>query len=446
MTTVCVVGSGGREHALADVLARSADVVVTPGNPGMPRARSSSNGHEIRVSDLEPEAIDADLVVIGPEVPLVDGLADRLRALGRAVVGPGAQGAKLEGSKAFMKEMLNFAKIPTAQFSVFDSNQCDDALKFLDERSSSEGWGASGLWVVKTDGLAAGKGVLVTGDIEVAKADVVAKLSGDAFSNSGRRVVIEEGLNGVECSLLVLCDGRNIAPLAPARDFKRIGSGDTGPNTGGMGAYSPLPDVDDRLVDRLMDEAVEPLVGAMISRGIDYRGVLYAGIMLTADGPKVLEYNVRFGDPETQVVLPRLADDLVDLLMGVADGNLASSLRSPRFASESSVCVVMAARGYPDAPLQGDVIWGLDDTGQLARSVPGVSVYHAGTTRDLNSSSRPFVTAGGRVLGISALGPTIEKARSLAYQGAESVNWDGCQVRDDIAAVTVLASTREVNF
>jgi phosphoribosylamine--glycine ligase len=414
--TVCVVGSGGREHALATVLARSDDVVVTPGNPGMPGV--SDEGHRITVSDAPAEAVEASLVVIGPEVPLVDGLADRLRAQGRRVVGPGADGARLEGSKAFMKEMLAAAGVPTARFGAFD--RVDQAVAFLR--------GLPGPWVVKTDGLAAGKGVLVAETLDEAEADVAAKLSGAAFGEAGRRVVVEEGLVGTECSLLALCDGTRAVPLAPAQDFKRIGDGDTGPNTGGMGAYSGVPEVDASLVDRLMDEAVEPLVAALRAAGIDYRGVLYAGLMLTPDGPKVLEYNVRFGDPETQVVLPRLADDPVALLHAVADGRLGSA--APRFDDDAAVCVVMAAEGYPASPRTGGVVTGLDPAGRLLEAVEGTTVFHAGTALD---GSGRYCTAGGRVLGMSARAPSLAQARERAYRAADSVRWPGVQFRRDIA-------------
>ena len=315
---VCVVGSGGREHALALALARTAEVVVTPGNPGMelflddPERQGASGIGTITITDAPPEAVAADLVVIGPEQPLVDGLADHLRGLGRLVFGPGADGARLEGSKTYMKEMLAKARVPTARWGSFDD--LDDAIEFLKS--------LPGPWVVKTDGLAAGKGVLVTDSIEDARADVAAKLSGTSFGSAGQRVVVEEGLIGRECSLLVLCDGKRIAALAPAQDAKRVGDDDTGPNTGGMGAFSPVAAADAKLVDRVLDESVEPLVGTMRRSGIDYRGVLYAGLMLTEDGPKVLEYNVRFGDPETQVVLPRLDEDLTGLLAEAASGRL----------------------------------------------------------------------------------------------------------------------------
>ena len=409
---VCVVGAGGREHALALALARTADVVVTPGNPGMPCV--SPEGFSVSVTDRPPEDVEADLVVVGPEQPLVDGLADKLRADRRLVLGPGADGARLEGSKAFMKDVLAEARVPTARYGSFDDPAA--ARAFLRE--------LPGPWVVKTDGLAAGKGVLVTESMAEAEADVEAKLSGRAFGEAGRRVVVEEGLAGTECSLLALCDGRRVVPLPAAQDFKRVADGDEGPNTGGMGAYSPVPAVDDRLVDRVLDEAVEPLVAALRRRGVDYRGVLYAGLMLTGDGPKVLEYNVRFGDPETQVVLPRLDDDVTGLLAEAAGGRLRSD---PRPAAVASVCVVLAAPGYPAAARTGDVVEGLEQ----AAEVPGVTVLHAGTALD---DGGRIVTAGGRVLGIRAVGADVGTARRLAYEAAALVHWPGMIVRTDIAA------------
>jgi phosphoribosylamine--glycine ligase len=408
---VCVVGSGGREHALAQVLGRTADVVVTPGNPGI--SGTTPEGHTLTSVSTVPEAIDADLYVIGPEAPLVDGLADRLRAQGKLVFGPGADGARLEGSKAFMKTLLDEAGVPTARFGAFDD--VAEAKAFL--RS------LPGPWVVKTDGLAAGKGVLVTESLAEAEADVEAKLSGAAFGDAGRSVVIEEGLTGEECSLLVLCDGKRLAALAPSQDFKRVGDGDAGPNTGGMGAYSPVPFVDDALVASLVDQAVAPLVAVLRARGIDYRGVLYAGLMLTPDGPKVLEYNVRFGDPETQVVLPRYDGDLADLLAQVAAGKLTTT---PRFVADAAVCVVLASEGYPESPRVGDPIEGLAD----AARTPQTSVFHAGTRA---GDTGAVLTAGGRVLGVTALGATIDQARSRAYDTVAQLGWPGMQHRTDIA-------------
>jgi phosphoribosylamine--glycine ligase len=419
--TVCVVGSGGREHALAVVLGRTADVIVTPGNPGI--GGTTAEGHTLTSVDRRPEELSADLFVIGPEAPLVDGLADRLRADGKLVFGPGADGARLEGSKAFMKEMLAEAGVPTARFGVF--TEAGPAKAFLRSLPAP--------WVVKTDGLAAGKGVLVTGSLPEAEADIDAKLSGDAFGDAGRRVVVEEGLTGPECSLLVLCDGRRLVALAPAQDFKRRDDLDGGPNTGGMGAYSPVPGVDDGLVDQLVDQAVAPLVAAMVRRGIDYRGVLYAGLMLTPDGPKVLEFNVRFGDPETQVVLPRLDGDLAALLAEAASGSLRTR---PRFTGDAAVCVVMASEGYPEVPRTGDPIVGLDDAARLE----GVTVFHAGTApSDPGSDAGAVVTSGGRVVGVTGLGPSLEAARSRAYRGVAAISWPGAHVRTDIARDAAVA-------
>ena len=413
---VCIVGSGGREHALAHVLARTADVVVTPGNPGMAPPVTVAEDESV-------EDIAADLYVIGPEAPLVAGLADTLRAQGKAVMGPGADGALLEGSKAFMKEVLSAAGVPTARFAAFDALESGAALDYLET--------LPGPWVIKTDGLAAGKGVLVAHSLDEARQDITAKLSGSSFGDAGRTIVIEEGLVGEECSLLVLCDGTRTLPLVPAQDFKRIGDGDAGPNTGGMGAYAPMPHVDERAVDGIMDTAVRPLVAELRRRGIDYRGVLYAGLMLTADGPKVIEYNVRFGDPEAQVVLPLLADDAAELFLAVANGELPAT--PPAFSDDAAVCVVLASQGYPESPRTGDVIEGLDSTGQSVAAVDGVTVFHAGTRR--HTASGPFHTAGGRVLGVTAVAPTLEQARARAYAGAAPIDWEGMQMRHDIAAV-----------
>jgi phosphoribosylamine--glycine ligase len=414
LVKVCVVGSGGREHALALALARTAEVIVTPGNPGM--AGTPVGGYEISVTDIPPEKVAADLWVIGPEQPLVDGLADKLRADDKLVFGPGADGARLEGSKAFMKEMLEKAGVATARYGAFD--EVRPAIEFLAD--------LPGPWVVKTDGLASGKGVLVTDDRSEAEADIIAKLSGDAFGDAGRRVVVEEGLVGPECSLLVLCDGTRITPLPVAQDYKRLGDGDSGPNTGGMGACSGpelLPGVlTDALVDRILDESVEPLVAALRHRGINYRGVLYAGLILTVDGPKVLEYNVRFGDPETQVVLPRVNEDITGLLAEAAAGHLRTD---PHPTTASGVCVVLASAGYPVDPRPGDPIEGLEAAGMLR----DVSVLHAGTAADAQGR---LVTAGGRVLGVAGTGTSLADARSRAYAGVEVINWDGVQYRTDI--------------
>jgi len=415
---VCVVGAGGREHALARALACHAEVVVTPGNPGM--AGAGAGGYGIEVSSAPPEEVEADLFVIGPEAPLVAGLADRLRARGRTVLGPGADGARLEGSKAFMKALLVEAGVATARHRV-----CADAA---DARAYLRS--LPGPWVVKTDGLAAGKGVLVTSSLREAEADAAAKLDGSAFGAAGRRVVIEEGLEGPECSLTVLCDGSRVVPLALAQDHKRLADGDQGPNTGGMGAYAPLPWVSGDLAGRLVDEAVRPLVAALVARGIEYRGVLYAGLMLTPDGPRVLEYNVRLGDPEAQVLLPLVSGDLVGLLRAAAQGRL-DLVPEPSAGDGSAVCVVLAAAGYPDHPRAGDPIRGLGPDGQLADPVPGATVLHAGVARD--PSGEGFVTAGGRVLAVTGEAATVRDARRIAYDAVERISFAGMQVRHDIA-------------
>jgi phosphoribosylamine--glycine ligase len=403
---VCVVGSGGREHALATVLGRHHEVVVTPGNPGIPGS-----------VDAPATAIDADLYVIGPEAPLVAGLADELRAAGRLVFGPGADGARLEGSKAWMKQVLVDAGVPTARHGTFTA--ADPAFAFLDT--------LDGLYVVKTDGLAAGKGVLVTTALDEARAAVTEYLSGEAFGDAGRTVVIEEGLTGPELSILAVCDGRRAVALAPAQDFKRVGDGDAGPNTGGMGAYSPVPVAGDDVVAMVMDEAVAPTLDALRSMGIDYRGVLYAGLMLTPAGPKMLEYNVRFGDPETQVVLPRLTSDLGELLAAAASGALAGP---PTFDDGAAVTVVCAAEGYPRDVRTGDRIEGID----AANAVEGVSVFCAGVGAGPDGS---LITAGGRVLAVTGQGPDLASARRRAYDAVGHITWPGMHHRNDIASAAV---------
>jgi phosphoribosylamine--glycine ligase len=409
---VCVVGGGGREHALAEVLGRTAEVVVTPGNPGIPGS-----------TPAPPEEIEADLYVVGPEAPLVDGLADRLRADGSLVFGPGADGAHLEGSKAWMKQVVAEAGVPTAAHGAFDA--VAPALDFLR--------GLTAPYVVKTDGLAAGKGVLVTDSLIEAEDDVKAKLSGVAFGEAGRTVVIEEGLTGPELSVLAVCDGQRGVALAPAQDFKRIGDNDAGPNTGGMGAYSPVPQAGAELVADVMDRFVEPTLARLRDLGIDYRGVLYAGLMLTPSGPKLLEYNVRFGDPEAQVVLPRLSedDDLAELLAAAAAGSLRSE---PRFGDDAAVCVVIASPGYPGEPRTGAMIAGIDD----AVAEPGVTVFCAGVDRDAKGR---MIAAGGRVLNVVGVAPTIGEARVKAYAGVRRIDLPGMQYRRDIAAAAARAGS-----
>ncbi|HMS46446.1 phosphoribosylamine--glycine ligase [Candidatus Microthrix sp.] len=405
---VCVVGSGGREAALADVLGRDAtEVLVSPGNPLIEGS-----------VDIPPEDLDADLFVIGPEAPLVDGLADRLRAEGQLVFGPGVDGAQLEGSKAYMKGLLAEAGVPTARYGTF--SEAAPARAFLDTMAPP--------FVIKTDGLAAGKGVLVSDDLAEARNSVDDYLSGRAFGDAGQTMVIEEGLVGPEVSVFAVCDGRRGVLLSSAQDFKRIGDDGTGPNTGGMGAYSPYlaeGGLADGALERIVaDDFIAPTLAALRRRGIDYRGVLYAGLMLTSDGPKLLEYNVRFGDPETQVVLPRMTSSLVELLAQAAAGSIEAP---PTFADDAMVNVVCASEGYPSAPRTGDRIEGL----AAARAVPGVSVYGAGVSTGDNGA---LVTAGGRVLSVCGRGADIAQARERAYAGVAELRWRGMTVRTDIAS------------
>ena len=398
---VCVVGSGGREHALAHVLSRSAEVFAVAGNVGI-------EAEGIECIDAAPEDIDADLYVIGPEQPLVDGLADRLRDQGRLVFGPSSAGARLEGSKAWMKEAAAAADIPTAGHATFAPGDGDNAAAYLRT--------LPGLYVIKTDYLAAGKGVLVTDSLDEAEEDARTKLEKGG-------VVIEEGMRGPELSLLCLCDGKRAIPLAPAQDHKRVGDGDTGPNTGGMGAFSPVPGCPDPA--ELADRFGQPMVDWLSAQGIDYRGVLYVGLMLTAEGPKLVEYNVRFGDPEAQVVLPRMEGDVAALLAGAASGDL-TMVDPPRFCADAAVTVVIATEGYPVSPRVGDVITGIED----AVATEGVTVFHAGTARNRDGD---LITAGGRVLSVTALAPELPEARERAYEAVGRIQFEGSHYRKDIA-------------
>ncbi|HEX4868226.1 MAG TPA: phosphoribosylamine--glycine ligase [Acidimicrobiales bacterium] len=400
---VVVVGSGGREAVLAEVLGRTAEVVVTPGNPGIPGSVPTP-----------AEAFEADLYVIGPEAPLVDGLADRLRAAGRLVFGPGTDGARLEGSKAWMKELVSAAGVPTARHGSF--SDADEAIAFLRSLPAP--------WVVKTDGLAAGKGVLVTDDLAEAEADVRDKLSGASFGAAGSTVVVEEGMTGPEVSVFAVCDGTDAVVLAPAQDFKRVGDGDAGPNTGGMGAYCPLSWLPEGFEQDILDRFIRPTLAELRRRGIDYRGVLYAGLMVTAEGPKLVEYNIRFGDPDSQVVLLRLTSDLAALLAEAAAGSIRST---PTYDVGAAVLVVAAAEGYPASSRTGDVIDGLD----AARAVPGAAVYAAGVGVDEEGR---LITAGGRVLNVIGRGPDIAAARAVAYEAIGKLSWPGMHHRTDIAA------------
>ena len=400
---VLLIGGGGREHALAWGLGRSPEVdeiVAAPGNPGiaeLARCVRVDAADPAAIADLADE-VDAGLVVIGPEVPLVAGAVDAVTARGRLAFGPTAAAAALEGSKAWMKELLALIGVPTAGHAVFGAGEEDAAFAHLERMPG-------GTYVVKTDGLAAGKGVVVTDSLRDARDAVHDYLSGAAFGDAGRTLVIEEGLSGPELSLLVLCDGRDAVPLAPAQDHKRVGDGDQGPNTGGMGAYSPVPLAGDAIVEEAMAKAVRPTLDELRMRGIEYRGILYAGLMLTVDGVKVIEYNVRFGDPECQVVIPRLKSDLFRHCFESASGRLTTDVA---FSDDACITVVAAAEGYPAPVRSGDPIVGVE----AANQIDGVTVFHAGTAHD----GEQLVTAGGRVLDVTATAPTIREARERVYR------------------------------
>jgi phosphoribosylamine---glycine ligase len=417
---VAVIGGGGREHALAAALAASPQVeqvFAVPGNPGTSLVAANVAG----IDPLDGKALAAwagterlDLVVVGPEAPLVAGVADVLAAEGHLAFGPTAAAATIEGSKSFAKQVMAATGVPTARSEVFTDPIA--ATKALDDFGPP--------WVVKADGLAAGKGVTVTADPAVASAAVQAALVDRVHGAAGAEILLEEYLSGPEASVFAVSDGRVVVPLAPARDYKRVGDGDRGPNTGGMGAYSPLPDLADDQVEQIRTAVLEPVVAELARRGTPYRGLLYAGLVLTADGPKVLEFNCRFGDPETQALLPRLRGDLAGLLAAAAAGDLAGT--SVRWDPRACVTVVLASGGYP-----GPYRSGLPVTGLEAAAATGAHLYHAGTALD---PAGQVVTAGGRVLAVSALGDRLPAARALAYEAAAQVRFDGAHHRRDIAA------------
>jgi phosphoribosylamine--glycine ligase len=415
---VLLVGSGGREHALAWALAASpllARLWVAPGNPGTAELAENVPIAATDIPALVAFALreSVDLVVPGPEAPLALGLADACAAAGLRCFGPTRAAAMLETSKAFMKQVAETAEVPTARWAAFE-----DATA---ARAHLARVGAP--IVVKADGLAAGKGVVVAKTLAEAEEAVADAMERGAHGEAGRRVVIEEALSGEEVSFFALCDGTDAIPFAAAQDHKRVGEGDTGPNTGGMGAYSPPPVFTSALEAEVMRRMIRPTLAEMARRGAPFRGVLFAGLMLTADGPKLLEYNVRFGDPETQAMLPRLRSDLLAAMLAACDGELARF--DLRWSAAASLVVVLAARGYPAAPETGSVIEGLEE----AAAIPGALVFHAGTRREADGTLR---AAGGRVLNVAATGPTLQAARDAAYAAVERIRWPGGFCRRDI--------------
>ena len=415
-----LVGGGGREHALAWKIAQSpllSGLVVAPGNPGIARHGRCVPVRATAVDDLVALAAAerVDLVVVGPEAPLALGLGDRLRAAGLAVFGPAAAAARLESSKAFAKDLMARHGIPTARFRVFDAP--------VPARAFCRELGAP--LVVKADGLAAGKGALVCRSLEEADRAVALCLEERAFGEAGLRVVVEEFLVGEEASFFALSDGAAVLPLQAAQDHKTVSDDDQGPNTGGMGAYSPAPVMDEATTERVMAEIVRPTIAAMAKEGAPYSGVLFVGLMITRDGPRVIEFNCRFGDPECQAILPRLDQDLLPLLAAVACGRGLPA--SVRWRAASSVCVVMVSGGYPGTYETGRPIAGLDAAGALPEA-EGVQVFHAGTAlRD-----GVLVSAGGRVLGVQALGRDIREAVTRAYAAVGRIGFAGAHFRTDI--------------
>ena len=414
---VLVIGGGGREHALAWKLAQSprvTEVFVAPGNAGTALENNVTN-IDLSVSDLDglvrfAESNAIDYTVVGPEAPLVGGLVDRFEAKGLRCFGPNADCARLEGSKAFTKEFLNRHNIPTAAYGTF--TDVDQALAYLDDVGAPI--------VIKADGLAAGKGVILAETLDEAKSAVKDMLQGNQFGDAGRRVVIEEFLTGEEASFIVMVDGTDVLPLASSQDHKAAYEGDTGPNTGGMGAYSPAPVVDQNCHNRIMSQVIKPTIHGLAADGLKYRGFLYAGIMVTVDGtPKVLEYNCRFGDPETQPILFRLKSDLLDLIEAACHGSLEDQIAI--WDSRAALGVVMAAPGYPGDYPKGATI-------SLGQDIEDTKVFHAGTGMNRN---RP-VTSGGRVLCVTALGSGVTEAQTKAYERLKTVQFEGAEYRTDI--------------
>ncbi len=417
---ILVVGSGGREHALVWKIKQSPKVkelYCAPGNGGIAQMAQCVDIEAEDIKGLLKYASEQkiDLTVVGPELPLVDGIVDEFTKAGLKIFGPTKKAAQLEGSKVYAKQFMRKYQIPTAEFQIFSNP--DDARHVFRVVPV-----ADYPIVIKADGLAAGKGVVICKnflDLEAALVDIMEK---KVFKEAGHQVVVEDGLSGEEISILALCDGKNFVLLEPSQDHKRVFEGDQGPNTGGMGAYSPVPVVSRTLIEKIAREIIKPTVQGMAQEGHPFKGILYAGLMLTEDGPKVLEYNVRFGDPEAQVVIPRLKNDLVEVLLSACDGNLSGLSLS--WDRRSCVCVVMSSRGYPGPYETGKEIYGLD----LAQNGSQTMVFHAGTRKVGNK----FLTSGGRVLGITGFGKNMEEAIKITYQSVEKIIFEKYFFRRDI--------------
>ena len=414
---VAVIGSGGREHALAWKLAQSPSVEKLYAIPGSAAMADIADCVDIRLGDLEKIADycvgeGVDMLVVGPEVPLTEGLADICQAKGLAVFGPNKAAAQMEGSKAFAKDIMKKYGVPTAAYATFTDEEA--AKAYIHEQGAPI--------VIKADGLAAGKGVVVAQTEEEAIDAVNAMMEDHIFGESGGRIVVEECMVGEEASLLAFVDGKTIVPLISAQDHKRIFDNDEGPNTGGMGAYAPAPVMTPAMVKEVEEKILRPVVDGLRQEGITYQGCLYAGLMITADGPKVVEFNCRFGDPETQAVLPLLKGDLAQIMYACTQGTLTKDMVGWKQAS--SCCVIMASAGYPASSHKGDVICGLNDLDDA------VMVFHSGTAKKEGN----YVTNGGRVLGVTAVAPTLKDAIAEAYRNVRAIHFDGQQVRSDIGA------------
>ena len=416
---VLVIGGGGREHAVCKKLSESKDVtqiLCAPGNAGI--AQVARCIPKVKATDVEgivalAKKEKVDFVCVTPDDPLALGCVDRLEEEGIPAFGPTAYAAQMEASKIFSKNLMRKYGIPTAKCEIF--TEMDKALAYLDTQEAPI--------VVKADGLALGKGVVVASTIEEAKNAVIEMMEGGKFGKSGARVLIEECMVGREVTVLCFCDGKTIRPMPASQDHKRIFDGDKGPNTGGMGAFAPSPLYTEEIAERTEKEILIPTLNAMNSEGFTFKGVLYVGLMLTKDGPKVVEYNARFGDPETQVVLPLLESDLFAIMRAVREGRLAET--DIRWKKESAACIVLASGGYPGKYESGKLISGLEDA-----EAAGATVYHAGTKK----TDAGYVTAGGRVLGVTALGDTLADAVHSAYAAAEKIHFEGAHMRRDIGS------------